>query len=365
MDTKVVEAGVKTDIVDEGLHVLYDPLFYNKQQAFDILQQLKTEIVNDNLEFSSFTPDVLSLTSSERQVAYRDERAVSTVYKQTMDNELWRIVLTKIRDDIEMANGIRCTHCVAEWHKDGHDRKVVTKWHEDDIDRRSSIIWISFGASQDLSLTSSDQPGTFSTWEKPKFSIYKFKLPSGSLLEMKPPINSYWSHELLASGNTEKSLHILLKFSLNVEEKSFDDDLTNCFIKSYSSNDPSSSVSECSTISPETEKVIRRQPKPDWYCDNLSKVTSSPQCTLKTKCTPKTSKQTEIKRQMSLDRFQSGPVQIQSSPTSSRSFSQVEHGFSIREQLSHKSHLYTKGAERSSHATNDSMDAAFTQKSTL
>jgi len=107
--------------------VFYDPLFYNKQQAFDILQQLKTEIVNDNLECSSFTSDVLSFTSSEHQVANKDERPVSTVYKQTMDNGPWKNIMTKIQDDIENANGTRLNHCVAYWNKDGHDKKVVTK----------------------------------------------------------------------------------------------------------------------------------------------------------------------------------------------------------------------------------------------
>jgi len=182
---------------------------------------------------------------------------------------------------------------------------------------------------------------------------------------MKPPINSFWSHELLASANTEKNLHILLKFTMNPKEKSFDDDLTNFFIESYSSNHGSYSVFECSTISPETAKVKRRRAQCDWQGDDLSAEFSTPQCTLETKYIPETSKQTEITRQMSLDRAPSGPVQIQSSATSSRSSSQVEHGFSIREQLSHKSQLYTKEAKRSSPTKKDSIDTAFTQKLTL
>jgi len=123
MDTKVVEAGVKTNIVDEGLDVFYDPIFYNKQQAFEILQQLKSEIGNDNLESSS---DVLSFKSIEH-VANRDEEPVSTVCKQTLDNEPQRYILTKIREDIKKALDIRLNLCYADWHKDGRDRKVVTK----------------------------------------------------------------------------------------------------------------------------------------------------------------------------------------------------------------------------------------------
>lgn len=202
-------------------------------------------------------------------------------------------------------------------------------------------------------LTSSEHPSSLSNLKKPKFSIYKFNLPCGSLLQMKPPINSFWSHELLASANTEKSLHILLKFTMNVEEKSYDDDMTNFFIKSSSSNDSSDSVSVCSTISPETAKVIRRQTLWKWQTDDWSTVLST-SC----QCTPRTSEQTETTMKMSLDRAQSGPVQMQSSLTSSLSSSQVEHGFSIREQLSHKSQLYTNGTEgSSSQGKNDSVNS--------
>jgi len=214
---------------------------------------------------------------------------------------------------------------------------------------------MSFGPPRDLLLTSSEHPSTLSNLEKPKFSSYKFNLPCGSLLQMKPPINSFWSHELLASANTEKSLHIILKFTMNVEEKSYDDDMSNFFISSSSSSS-SDSVSDCSTISPETAKVIRRQSHWKWQADDWSTVlSSSRQCTPRT---PRTSDETENTRKMSLDRAQSRPLQIQSSSTSSRS-SKVEHGFSIRHQLSHKSQPYTNGTNESCSQTknDDSVDS--------
>jgi len=55
--------------------------------------------------------------------------------------------------------------------------------------------------------------------------------------------------------DTEKSLHILLRFMMNVEEKSYDGDFSNLF----SENSTSGRISYCSNISPETEKVKRLQ----------------------------------------------------------------------------------------------------------
>jgi len=251
MDTKVVEAGVKTNIFDEGLDMFYDPFFYKKDQALDLLQQFKTEIENDNLECSSFTPDVLSFSSSEHQFANRDDRPVNTFGKPT----IWKNILTKIRDDIEKALGIRLNLCLADWHKDGHNGSLVNEYQQEDIDPDSSIIWMSFGPLRELLFTASEHPNKLSNLKKPKFSFYKFNLPSGSLLQMKPPINSFWSHELLVGrANMEKSLHILLKFSMTVEEKS-SDDFAHFLNESSSSN--ARSLSVCSTISPETAKAIR------------------------------------------------------------------------------------------------------------
>jgi len=314
MDTKVVEAVVKTNIVDEGLDVFYDPLFYNKQQALDTWQQLlKTEIVSDNLDTSSFTPDVLSFSSGENQVVNNDDRPVSSFCKEPIDQP-WRKILTKIRNDIQKALGISLNLCLADWHKDGHDRNLVARCLDEDIDPGSSIIWMSFGPPRDLLLTASEHPNTLSNIKKPKFLMYKFSLPSGSLLQIKPPINRFWNHELRATANTDISLHISLKFIMNVEEKSFHDVLDNFFNNSSSSN--AGSVSECSTISPETAKVARRRRQWGSHDDDWSTVLITPR-----KCTtPGTSEKTEITRQMSFDRAQSGPLKIQSSADSSRSF---------------------------------------------
>jgi len=186
MHKEVVQVGAKTNIVDKGLNVFYNPTFYNKQQAYDILQQLNREVVNESTECSSFIPAAQSLNSSANQFGTGDEG--STGSKKSMNNGPCNPILMKIRDDIEEALGIRLNLCLADWHKDGHGRKGVTMHNEEDMDTGSSVIWMSFGDPSDLLLRYI--PNTLSNEEKPKFSIYKFNLPSGSLIQMKPPINN-------------------------------------------------------------------------------------------------------------------------------------------------------------------------------
>jgi len=133
VDIKVLKAEVKTNIVDEGLDVFYDPMFYDKQQAYDILQQLKTEIVDDSPDCSSFTTEGLTLSSSGHQVEFEDERMINRVCKKGP----WSSILTKIRNDIVKKLGISLDLCLVDWDKDGRDKKELTM---EDIDTSSPII---------------------------------------------------------------------------------------------------------------------------------------------------------------------------------------------------------------------------------
>jgi len=166
----------------------------------------------------------------------------------------------KIRDDIEEALEIKLNLCLADWHKAGHERKTVTMDNEEDIDIGSSIVWMSFGAPRDILLKhrSLEQLNTQSNIEKPKFSIYKFNFPSGSLIQMKPLTTSFWIPELSESDDTQKGLHFLLRFMMS-DENSGDGDLHYFSSQKSTSKSKSDKVSYCSTISPETEKVKRLQ----------------------------------------------------------------------------------------------------------
>jgi len=133
--------------------------------------------------------------------------------------------------------------------------------NEEDIDIDSSIIWMSVGAPRDVLLKhhSFEEVSTSSNIEKPKFSIYKFNFPSGSLIQMKPPTTTFWSPELSHSDDTEKGLHFLLRFMMNVEEDSCDGDFNYFCSENSTSKSKSEKVSHCSTISPETQKVKKLQ----------------------------------------------------------------------------------------------------------
>jgi len=163
---------------------------------------------------------------------------------------------------------------------------------------------------------------------------------------MKRPTNCFWSRELAESSDTEKGLHILLRFMINVEEKSYDGDFSYSFTENSKSTSKSNQVSQCSTISPETEKVKRLQSQLKEEDDDWSS----------TLCIPLQSASVRssviIRREMPLDCAQSYPILSQSSATSITSFSQTVQG--ISEQLLHKSQHCANGPKKSSTLTCDS-----------
>jgi len=84
MDKEAVKVGVKTNIVDKGLDVFYNPTFYNKRQTREILRQLKTDIMTESRECSPLISDWQSLNSRGHQVAIGDKG--SAVRKKPKNN---------------------------------------------------------------------------------------------------------------------------------------------------------------------------------------------------------------------------------------------------------------------------------------
>merc|ERR1712060_499723 len=118
---------------------------------------------------------------------------------------------------------------------DGLDRIGAHMDDEEDLDPDASIIGMSFGTPRDFlfrhhTLQHPNKPAT----KKPKFGLYKVTLPSGSLIQMKPPTNSFWFHELPAKATAGKNPRVSLTFRMMkkrradfVEEKRNEDYITN------------------------------------------------------------------------------------------------------------------------------------------
>jgi len=187
MDMQVVKTSIKANIVDEGLDVFYQPMFYSEKQAYRILQQLKSELVYDSSKASSFNPEVMSFGSAPK-VPSEDKEHLSTGSKQsagskksTIGSGSWNSILMKIQSDIEMKLRIKLNLCLADWHEDG---KGTTIHNEEDISPGSSIVMMSFGPPRDLLLTwnNSEQSEMMSNLVRPNFSSYKINMTSGSFL---------------------------------------------------------------------------------------------------------------------------------------------------------------------------------------
>jgi hypothetical protein len=184
---KVVQAGVKTKIVDEDLDMLYYPMFYNKEHAHNILQKLTTELVDQDpasTSFKSLTLSSNSNTSSGPHFVNRKEEIRETVCKKTTNNGPSSPTLLEIRDDIEKNLGITLNLSYVDWDNDGSGIRGGCMINELNIEAGSSIIYMSFGAPRDLLLRyhASKKLNTLSASEKPKFSRYKLNFESGSLV---------------------------------------------------------------------------------------------------------------------------------------------------------------------------------------
>lgn len=215
-ERKVIKTRVKTNIIDEGLNVFFHPMFYSRREAYDILQQLEAEIVYDSPEDSSVIINGERQNIRRQHVAHGDTGLVYTFCERTMDTKAWTPVLAKVRDDIEKQLGMRFNFCLVNRYKDGLDRIGAHMDDEEDLDRDASIIGMSFGTPRDFLFRhhTLQHPNKQAKTKKPKFGLYKVTLPSGSLIEMKPPTNNFWFHELPAKGTAGKNPRVSLTFRM-------------------------------------------------------------------------------------------------------------------------------------------------------
>ena len=90
----------------------------------------------------------------------------------------------RVRAKVEAHFGHEFTFCIVNYYRDG---KVGLGNHSDDetdLDRKASIVSISLGATRDMVF-------------KHKHGVMKdikLPLPSGSMVEMRPPLQGKWTH---------------------------------------------------------------------------------------------------------------------------------------------------------------------------
>jgi len=209
-----IQAKVKTNIVDEGLNVVFHPLFFSKTEADDIFEQLHSEIIDHGAEkiTSCFRTENRNLR--RQQVSYGDKDLLHTFCGSTMYMNSWTPSLSKLRFHIEKTFGIRYNFCVVNWRSDGHVRIGSHMDIGDDLEPDIPLIRISFGSARKFICVhrDSNNPKGKCVLKEPKFWVYKISLPPGSLIEMKGPTDGFWYVDLPANADAKKNTRVSVTF---------------------------------------------------------------------------------------------------------------------------------------------------------
>jgi len=214
---KEIETVDKTSIVDEGLDVVLRPLFFSQPEGNDILQQLIAEIIDHGPEkvgLSTFNSDRRDIQRS--QVSYGDKDLLHSFCGNTMEVNTWTPTLSKIRFRIEKVLGVRYNFCVVNWRNDGHVRIGSHTDIEDGLDTDISVSRMSFGPARKFLFIHRyfHDPKEKSILREPKVWVYKFILPSGSLIEMKGRTDGYWYVDLPANADAKKNTRVSITFCM-------------------------------------------------------------------------------------------------------------------------------------------------------
>jgi len=214
---KEIAARDKTSIVDAGLDVVLRPLFFSEPEADDILQLLITEIIDHGTGkagLSAFNSD--RRDTRRKQVSYGDKDLVHSFCGNTIELKTWTPTLSKIRFRIEKALGIRYNFCVVNWRNDGHVRMGSHIDIEDGLETDIPVSRLSFGPARKFLFVHRyfHDPKEKSILGEPKFWVYKFTLPPGSLIEMKGRTDGYWYADLPANAEAKKNTRVSITFCM-------------------------------------------------------------------------------------------------------------------------------------------------------
>jgi len=213
---KVIETGDITNIVDEGLNVVLRPQFFSQTEADDILEQLIAEIINHGEDqiLSHFRTEKRNL--QRQQVSYGDRDLMHTFCGNMIDINKWTPGLSKLRFHIEKSLGIRYNFCVVNWRSDGHVRIGSHMDIGDDLEPDIPVIRISLGPARKFLFVhrNSNNPKGKSVLREPKFWVYKFSLPPGSVIEMKGQTDGFWYVDLPANADAKKNTRVSVTFCM-------------------------------------------------------------------------------------------------------------------------------------------------------
>jgi len=133
-----------------------------------------------------------------------------------MEINTWTPTLSKIRFRIEKAIGVRYNFCVVNWRNDGHVRLGSHTDIENNLETNVPVSRMSFGPARKFLFVHRyfHDPKEKSILGEPKYWVYKFTLPPGSLIEMKGRTDAYWYVDLPANVEAKRNTRVSISFCM-------------------------------------------------------------------------------------------------------------------------------------------------------
>lgn len=189
---KFVEPELISDL-NNGFLVYKDDIFYNKNKADILFQELIDEVVYDKNSYVFIYGKKIKIP--RKQTAFGDPGTTYTFSGSTVKAKPWMPVILKIKKDIEEFTGRKFNFCLVNYYKDGNDYIGFHKDDEQDLVGSSWIVSVSFGEQRKFYFRS----------DNPSLPLKKMNLIHGSLCIMMPPTNDYWKHSVPKESSKIKS----------------------------------------------------------------------------------------------------------------------------------------------------------------
>jgi alkylated DNA repair dioxygenase AlkB len=189
-------------IIHTNGEAIYYPSVFDGDTCNTLLAQLIEQINWQHDEVVMFGKHIIT----KRKVAWYASEGLSYTYAgKTKEPNLWSPLLLSIKEKVEMQTGATYNACLLNLYHTGEEGMSWHRDNEKEIVKESSIASVSIGAARKFAFKSVEDGKKI-----------ELMLESGSVLDMRGPIQEHWYHALPPSKKI-KDLRVNLTFRLLIK----------------------------------------------------------------------------------------------------------------------------------------------------
>lgn len=167
-----------------GLLVLKDDFFYEKEIADRLFNELKRDVIYDKKSVIKMGGRTIPIP--RKQTAYGDPGTSYNFSGTSVAAKQWIPVILRIKNDIEDFTGKKFNFCLVNYYENGNNYISYHKDDEQDLGPKPCIASVTFGQERYFYFKSDNKD----------LPVVKTTLPHGSLCLMLHPTNIYWKHSV-------------------------------------------------------------------------------------------------------------------------------------------------------------------------